>query len=101
MVVQIVRFRSGLPDEDVRQLYEARAPRYREVPGLVQKYYLAFQETNEHGAVYLWESHEALRRFRESDLARTIASAYRVQGDPVVQIAEAVMALRPEAGGTQ
>ena len=100
MIVQIVRFRSGLPDADVRRVYESRAPRYREVPGLIQRYYLTFHETHEHGAVYVWDSEEALRRFRESDLARTIAGAYRVQGEPAVQGADVVMELRPHAGGT-
>jgi hypothetical protein len=62
--------------------------------GLIEKYYLRFPETGEHGAVYLWESEGALSAFRESELARTIAEAYQVQGAPVVQTAEVVMTLR-------
>jgi heme-degrading monooxygenase HmoA len=100
MVEQIVRFKSSLPDNEVLETYEARAPRYRATKGLVQKYYLRFPETGEHGAVYLWESEEALQEFRASDLARTIPSVYQVQGVADVQVAELVMALRfsPAAG---
>ena len=96
MIVQIVRFRSGLSDEEVRKTYESRAPRYRALKGLQQKYYLRFPETEEHGAVYLWDSEESLRRFRESELARTIPEAYRVRGTPDIRLAEVVMTLRTD-----
>lgn len=87
MIVQIVRFKSGLAVEEVKRVYEARAGQYRALRGLLQKYYLTFPATQEHGAVYLWESEEALERFRESQLARTISTAYQVQGPTDVQVA--------------
>jgi hypothetical protein len=34
VIVSIVRFRSGLTDGHVRDLYDARADRYGELPGL-------------------------------------------------------------------
>ena len=95
MIVMIVRFRSRMSDQEVLQTYEARAPRYRATAGLAQKYYLRFPETGEHGAVYLWESDAALKEFRESELGRTISTAYQIQGASDVQIAEVVMTLRP------
>lgn len=94
MIIQIVRFKSGLPDHRVLELYEARAPRYRELKGLQQKYYLKF-ETGEHGAVYVWESKADMETFRESDLGRTISAAYEVQGAPETMTGELVFALRP------
>jgi heme-degrading monooxygenase HmoA len=94
MVVQIVKFKSGMSDGGVVALYTDRAPKYRALKGLVQKYYLRFPATDEHGAVYVWESEEAMKKFRESDLARTITSAYQVQGAPNVETAEVVMLLR-------
>jgi len=97
MVVQIVRFKSGLPDEEVVKVYKERAPQYRALKGLVQKYYLKYADTGEHGAVYLWESEAALKEFQESELRRTIPSAYRVQGAPAIQTAELAMSLRPGA----
>jgi len=39
MFIHFVRFTTPLPHEQVRRLFEERAPRYREVPGLLQKYY--------------------------------------------------------------
>jgi heme-degrading monooxygenase HmoA len=96
MIVQIVRFRSRLSDQEILHMYEARAPRYRATAGLAQKYYPRFPSTGEHGAVYLWESEEAMKAFRESDLARTIPKVYQVQGVPDIQVAEVVMVLHPD-----
>jgi heme-degrading monooxygenase HmoA len=96
MIVRIVRFRSRLSEEDVLSTYQDRAARYRKVPGLRQKYYLRFPETGEYGAVYVWDSPEALRRFNDSDLARTIPDAYQVEGAPKAESAEVVFALHPK-----
>jgi heme-degrading monooxygenase HmoA len=96
MIVQVVRFKSRLSDEQVLALSEARAPRYRALKGLIQKYYLKFPDTGEHGAVYLWESEAALKEFRESELGRTISTAYQIQGALDVQVAELLMTLRPD-----
>jgi len=94
MTVQIVRFRSEMPAEEVMEIYEQRAPRYRAQDGLRQKYYLRYSGTEEHGAVYVWDSEEALEAFRSSELYRTIPEAYRVQGTPEITTAEVVMTLR-------
>ncbi len=94
MIIQIVRFKSELMEEQVIQKYNNRAPRYRELKGLKQKYYLKFPETGEYGAVYIWEKESALKEFRESELGQTISSSYKVQGDPEVQKAELIMTLR-------
>lgn len=92
--MHIVRFKSGLSDEDVRATFEARAPQYRAVSGLIQKYYLRFPEPREYAGVYLWDSRDSLQDFRTSELARTISDAYRVEGVPQVEVAE--VALHPE-----
>jgi heme-degrading monooxygenase HmoA len=96
MIVQIVHFKSALSDKEVLQRYQARAPRYRATKGLKQKYYLRFPETGEHGAVYVWESEEALKEFREGELARSIPETYQVQGASDRTTAEVVLVLRPE-----
>lgn len=94
MIVQIVRFKSGLTEEQVMQKYNDRAPRYRELSGLKQKYYLRYPETDEYGAVYVWETESDLQEFRESELGQTIASSYQVQGDSESRKADVVMTLR-------
>jgi hypothetical protein len=39
MVIHFVRIKTPLAQEEVRQIMEQRALRFREVAGLVQKYY--------------------------------------------------------------
>lgn len=46
------------------------------------------------GAVYVWESEEALAEFRTCDLARTIPETYEVGSAPDVQVVEVFSTLR-------
>ena len=39
MVIHFVQITTHLAHDKVRRIMEERAPRFREVPGLVQKYY--------------------------------------------------------------
>lgn len=94
MHIQFVKFKSGLTDSDVRATMEKRAPQYRAIPGLVQKYYVREQETGEYAGIYFWESEEALNEFRASELARTIPEAYAVNGAARVEILEVLFPLR-------
>jgi hypothetical protein len=83
-----------MSDQEVLATYQARAPRYRALPGLVDKYYLRFDASDEHGAVYVWQSPEALAEFRASELATSMADALQVVGAPEVTLATLVMHLR-------
>jgi hypothetical protein len=74
--VLFVRITSALDaDEFDRRLLERR-PGFREVPGLVQKVYGRDRETGAVCGIYFFETEDALRAFRETELARTIPSAY-------------------------
>ena len=94
--ILFVRITSDLdPLEFERRLHERR-PRFREVPGLVQKMY--GRDTS--GAVcgiYFFESDEALAAFRETELARTIPSAYEAV-DVRREVYDVLYALWPERG---
>lgn len=92
--IHIVRFKSGLPAAEVLRLYQSRVSQYRQVPGLIQKYYLHYPETGEHGAVYLWNSPEAREAFRGSELGRSIGNVYQVESKEVVE-AEVVLTAQP------
>ncbi|HZD87493.1 MAG TPA: YdhR family protein [Gaiellaceae bacterium] len=74
--VLFVRVASDLdPDELERRALE-RVPRFRQVHGLVQKIYGRDRETGGLCGIYFFESDEALAAYRETELARTIPSAY-------------------------
>ena len=96
MIVQLVRFRSGLPNEEVQRTIEERVPEYRDLPGLLEKYYIKDRETGEYGGVYIWDDDQSLRDFRTSKLARTIGDAYRAEGESKVETFEVIHVLRAQ-----
>jgi heme-degrading monooxygenase HmoA len=98
MIVQVVKYKTGLSDEEAANTIAQRAPQYEALPGLRQKLYIREPETGEYGGIYVWEDEDSMREFRESDLAATIPEAYRVEGEPRIEVFEVVSVLRPERG---
>jgi heme-degrading monooxygenase HmoA len=97
MIVSLVRFTSGLSDDEVQATFEERADQYRSVPGLIEKIYLRFRDSGEFGAVYVWDSEKALLEFRETELARTIPEVYRVEGErPHAELADVCLVIQSE-----
>lgn len=94
MIIQIVKFRSGLSDAEVLITAKERASQFQSVPGLLQKYYVKAGEPNQYAGIYLWDSIESLNSYRESDLAAGIPEAYKVLGPPDIEIFETVFQLR-------
>lgn len=74
--ILFVRVKSELDWEELEPRAIERSPRFREVPGLIQKIYGRDPDTGAVCGIYFFESREALRGFRESELAKTISSAY-------------------------
>ncbi len=95
-VVQIIKFKSGLSEDEVVRAAEEREPIFGALPGLIQKFYCKDKETGEYAGIYLWESMAALLEFKESDLARTIPAAYKIKGQPRIEVLEVVSTMRPE-----
>jgi heme-degrading monooxygenase HmoA len=96
MIIRFVKFKSTLSDSEVLNLYEQRAPEYRKLSGLLQKYYIKDEQTGEHGAVYIWESMKSMEEFQQSELSRTIPETYKIVGEPRIQVLNLVYTLRPE-----
>lgn len=96
MILQLVRYGSKLSYDKVMERYKDRSDRYREVPGLLQKYYVCYSETNEYGGVYIWESEEALQKWRDTNLAGTLAETYQVTDGPTSEVAEVMLILHSE-----
>jgi hypothetical protein len=80
MLIHFVRFKTQLPEEEVRRIMEERAPRFRrEVDGLVQKYYGYESESGAFCGCYIFDSEEFRQAFRQSELAGTIPAAYQAE----------------------
>jgi hypothetical protein len=94
MYIQFVKFASRLAEDQVRRLLDERAPQYREVPGLVQKYYIREPATGAFGGVYLWDSEASYKAFRDSRLGQTISDVYETDGPPRTELFEVLFPLR-------
>lgn len=94
MIIQFVKFKSGLADVDVQRVMNERAPRFRQLPGLVQKYYGHERGTGEFTGVYFWDSEQSMREFQQSELARSIPVAYKVAAPPRGEFFEVLFPLR-------
>jgi heme-degrading monooxygenase HmoA len=84
-VVLLVKFKSRLSVDEARRRYVERMPRFRELPGLLQKFYFYDEQTKEYGGVYVWDSEESVQTYLESDLRKSIATAYEIEGTPRVE----------------
>ena len=95
--VLFVRIKSGLDAEEMDRRLRERRPRFREVSGLTQKLYGRDPDTGDVCGIYFFESAKALAAFRETELARTIASAYEAT-DLRREVYEVLYPLWPDRG---
>jgi heme-degrading monooxygenase HmoA len=95
--ILFVRIKSRLCAEEFERRLAERRPRFREVPGLVQKIYGREGGTGDVCGIYFFESEDALAKFRETELARTIPTAYEAI-DVRREAYEVLYPLWPERG---
>ena len=85
-IMLVVRgLKSKLSYEELEKRYKERMPQFREQPGLLQKYYSYDESTGEWAGIYLWDSEKSLAAYLESDLRRSIPSAYELTEPPRIE----------------
>ena len=64
MITALVQFKLPQPvtAEKAKDIFLSTAPRYRETPGLLRKYYVLSQDGGTAGGVYLWKSQQDAER---------------------------------------
>jgi hypothetical protein len=95
-VLLIVRFKTSLAPEELERRYKARLPEFRELPGLLQKYYLYDPSSEEWGGLYLWDSQSSLDEYMASDLRKSIPETYQIVGAPRIETSTVIDILRSE-----
>ena len=96
MILQIIKLKSNLPEEELLNKARERAPQFKEIPGLIQKYYVKTAQPGQYGGIYVWDSPESLQSYRESDLAKSIPEAYEIIEAPNIEIMDILFQLRNE-----
>jgi len=95
-LVLLVRLKSSLSLDEVKRVAEERAPEFRALAGLQQKYYLQDVNTGEIAGIYIWESNESLETYLNSELKTSIAKAYKAEGEPRVEVYSVLKTLRED-----
>ena len=95
--VFFVRAKSDLEPAELENRLLERRPRFLEVPGLVQKIYGRDGSTGDVCGIYFFEDEKALANFRETELAKTIPTAYEVS-EIRVETYDVLYPLRPDRG---
>jgi hypothetical protein len=98
MEVVFVTLESGLSNEELSETLHSRAEQFREVEGLVQKFYLRDRESERVGGFYIFDSEASRDAFLGSDLRATIGEAYAVEGEADVSLFELLFPLRETEG---
>ncbi len=94
MKLLIFLFKSGLSTEELLKVSEGRESQYREVKGLIQKYYVQVKEMDRVGGVFVFDTKENLAAFRESELAKGTGEAYKFTEPPHTRVLDIVKTLR-------
>lgn len=95
--ILFVRVESSLDPAELERRLVERRPRFHEVPGLVQKIYGRDESTGDVCGIYFFEDHAALSAFRETELAKTIPTAYEAT-EIRREVYEVLYPLHPERG---
>ena len=95
--ILFVRAKSNLDPAALEERLLERRPRFRDVPGLVQKIYGRDESTGEVCGIYFFEDKNALADFRKTELAKTIPTAYEVE-EIRMEIYEMLYPLHPDRG---
>ena len=73
-----VKFKSTFNAEKLLNVCQQDLKTFRDVPGLIQKYYIAEEGTGALSGFYIFESKTARAAFWTSDLAKAIPARYGV-----------------------
>lgn len=97
MEIVFATFESGLSQDEIEATMRQRAERFREVDGLVQKYFVHDRENDRYGACFIFDSEQSRDAYFASDLSASVGDAYAIEGDPAVTKAHLLFPLREDA----
>jgi hypothetical protein len=78
LITALVQFKLPQPitREKAREIFSGTAPKYKEIKGLIRKYYLLSQDGAVAGGVYLWNSLEDAERLYTDEWKKFILDKY-------------------------
>lgn len=98
MEIVFATFESELHQEEIEQTMRQRGEKFRQVDGLVQKYFVHDREDDRYGACFIFDSEQSRDAYFASDLSASVGEAYAVKGDPEVSKVHLMFPLREVEG---
>lgn len=78
MITALVQF--ALPHavtlDEAKKMFDSTAPKYKNLPGLVRKYYLRSEDGRKAGGVYLWETKAAAEKVYSGEWKARVKTLY-------------------------
>ncbi len=83
MITAIVQFQLPAPIslEEAARRFESSAPKYKNLPGLIRKYYLRSEDGARAGGVYLWETRQAAEAVYNGEWRARVKQLYGSEPD--------------------
>jgi hypothetical protein len=80
MITALVQFAlpSPISLKEATARFESSAPKYRNLPGLLRKYYLRAEDGRSVGGIYLWESRAAAEAVYGGEWRERVGQLYGV-----------------------
>jgi hypothetical protein len=78
MITALVQFKLPKPmtRDKAQEIFSTTAPRYRDLQGLIRKYYILSEDGGTAGGVYLWKSREDAEQVYTDDWKEFIVEKY-------------------------
>jgi len=100
MITTVVQFVLSHPVtlEEASKMFESTAPRYRNLPGLVRKYYVRSEDGRRVGGIYFWETKAAAEKCFNGEWQTRVRLLYG--GEPQITYFETPVIVDNLAGGS-
>lgn len=79
MEIVLITYESELDVDEIDALFRERSQKYREMDGLLQKFYLHDEERGRVGGIYVFDSEASRDKLFESDIHASLREAYKVR----------------------
>lgn len=78
MITVIVQFKlpNSMSLDQSRQVFLSTAPKYKDLPGLIRKYYVLSEDGATAGGIYLWRSKQEAERFYTQEWKSFVRGKY-------------------------
>jgi hypothetical protein len=97
--ILVVNFNlKGISEEDYLGMIEPIAPAFAGLPGLISKTWLANEETNTYGGVYVWSDHRAMEANKSTDIYKGLQANPHFENVTVTDFAVVESATRVTRG---